>query len=503
MSAGESVRDAWSVESARHRPRLTILIKLLMAFAAPTIALFALFAVVAHEVARADLEAELGKRLEAVAASAAVQIRGKYLVALEAGDEGDRAYLNTLRKLQTVRAATGVAAIHIFDREFISRADTDPEIALGSHYFQAELDRHELSRVFSDGLPVSSVLFTGADGVKYKAGYAPVYASGDQGDIVLALAVDAPAAYFERLADLRRNLLWYGVALTVVVLAISLVMATLITRPVRALVDAAERIGSGDLSAHIGRLSRDEIGFLAETMDHMRKELSARDERMQLMLSGIAHEVRNPLGGIELFAGILRDELADDDDRRSHVQRIEKELGYLKAVVNDFLDYARRPALQLADVALCDLARDVVELVRSDAEKAGLSVTLVEPADGDARAIFARADTGQLRRAVLNLVRNAVQASVDEDDGEVRVALGVRDGRAYVEVQNRGRPLPDEVRARMFEPFYTTREKGTGLGLAFVKEIVDDHRGEIEVESGDRETVFRVLLPDGRRGKRR
>lgn len=498
MSADGSAREAWTVASARHRPRLTILIKLLMAFAAPTVALFALFAVVAHEVASADLEAELGTRLEAVAASAAQQIRGRYLVDLEVGYEDDRAYLNTMRILEDVRAATGVAAIHIFDREFISRADTNPDIALGARYFQAELDRHELARVFDTGAEVSSVLFTGADGKKYKAGYAPVYASKSNRDIVLALGVDAPAEYFERLADLRRSLLWYGVALTLVVLVISLVMATLITRPVRTLVAAAERIGSGDLSAPIGRLSRDEIGFLSETMDQMRRELSARDERMQLMLSGIAHEVRNPLGGIELFAGILRDELDGDDERRGHVRRIEKELGYLKNVVNDFLDYARRSAPQLAAVDLGELAREVVELVRPEAESASLPLACVRAGVDDDDAVFAHADIGQLRRALLNLVRNAVQASVGADDAEVRVAVGQSgEGRprSYIEVYNRGRPLPDEVRERMFEPFYTTREKGTGLGLAFVKEIVDDHRGDIEVETDAATTVFRILLP--------
>jgi signal transduction histidine kinase len=492
-----------------------VLVKLLLAFAVPTVVLFALFAVVAYEVAHDDLEAELGTRLEAIASSAAMQIRGRYLVDLGPGDERDRAYLNTLRKLDAVREATGVARVYVFDRDFLSRADTADQVELGTRYFQAELDRHELTRVFDDGAATSSVLFRGADGALYKAGYAPVQASEKEPEIVLALAVDAPAAFFERLADLRRSLLVYGVVLTLIVLGISVVVATLITRPVRHLVDAAERIGRGDLEAKVTRSSRDEIGFLAETMEAMRRDLRARDVRLQLMLSGIAHEVRNPLGGIELFAGILRDELDPGDERMAHVLRIDKELGYLKTVVNEFLDYARRPAPQLADVDLAELAAEVVELLRAEAETASVTLACAIQApsqDSDAGAtresdsdteadtgqpmpaVAVRADAGQLRRVLLNLVRNAIQASAGVPDGRVGVTVGRARKRGYVEVENRGLPLPDEVRERMFEPFFTTREKGTGLGLAFVNEIVEDHGGEIQVVTGADETRFRVLL---------
>lgn len=474
---------------SRHRPRLTVLAKLLLAFAVPTMVLFTVFAVVAHEVARRDLEAELGTRLAAVAASAAQQIRGKYLVSLGPGDEDDRAHLNARRKLEAVRRATGVARMYIFDRDFASRADTADGVEIGTTYYQAELDRHEIERVFAGGASVSSVLFRGADGELYKAGYAPVRASESDGDIALALGVSAPAAYFARLSALKRSLLLYGALLALIVLSISIVVAALITRPVRHLVEAAERIGRGDLEAPVVRTSSDEIGFLAETMDRMRGDLRARDQRMQLMLSGIAHEVRNPLGGIELFAGILRDELEPGDDRRAHVQRIEKELAYLKAVVDEFLDYARRPAPELGDIDLAELCTDVIELARPEADAAAV------PLSADAAGqVHGRADAGQVRRAVLNLIRNAIQASQGVDSPRVHVTVATEAGRPVIAVSNRGEPIADDVREHMFEPFFTTREKGTGLGLAFVHEIAVEHGGRITVDSAGGETRFRLEL---------
>jgi len=470
--------------------RPTILVKLLLAFALPTVVLFGLFAVVAHEVTRRELDAELGTRLTTAAASAAIQVRGKYLVELGPGDEEDRGYQNALRKLEAVAAATG-ARLYVFDRDFALRAATEPGIAIGTRYFQAELDRHELGRVFTGGAPVASVTFEGADGRMYKAGYAPVRASEDDPAIVLAMAAQAPAGYFARLAELRRSLILWGAVLITVVLAATVMAAALVTRPVRTLAASAERIGAGDLAAPVVIGSRDELGLLAATMDDMRRQLAGRERALQQMLAGIAHEVRNPLAGMALFVGILRDELAEGDERRGHVDRIARELGYLERVVHDFADYARRSRPELAAVDVRDLVDEVTQLVRADADAAGLAVA------SDSDDLRVRADRTQLRRALLNLARNAVQAATGHGGGapQIRLAARRRGDDAVLEVWNRGPEIPDDIRGRMFEPFFTTREKGTGLGLAFVRDIAQDHGGRVEVDSGGGETAFRVILP--------
>ncbi|WP_428263085.1 sensor histidine kinase [Haliangium sp.] len=472
------------------RIRLPLLAKLLAAFLLPTSALFILFAVVAHEVARDQLEAELGTRLSELAATAALDLRGAYLIGLGPGDEDDRAYLRARRTLEAVREATGVARLYIFDSDLRSRLDTSSEVPIGATHYQAALHRHELARVFEGGASISSVLFEGTDGRLYKAGYAPIRDAGSEGEVVLALGADAPAAYFDRLTTLRHSLLVYGVLLAVVVVVIAVLVAARITRPLRGLAAAAARIGRGELGAAVeAPRSRDELGLLAVTMDEMRRELDARNQHLQLMLSGIAHEVRNPLGGIELFAGILRDELDPDDERRRHVERIERELGYLEAVVTDFLDYARRPAPELAELDLAALAHDVVELEQADADRLHLPIHVqAEPAR-------CRADAGQVRRVVLNLIRNALQAATGLDGAEIRVRVGRERDQVVLSVWNPGPPIPDEVRARIFEPFFTTREKGTGLGLAFARETARDHGGAIELDSGDDGTTFRLRLP--------
>ncbi|MEZ4400981.1 MAG: HAMP domain-containing sensor histidine kinase [Kofleriaceae bacterium] len=472
------------------RPRATVMVKLLGAFAVPTLALFALFAVIALEVTRRDLDAELGHRLEAVAAATSTQIRGKYLADLALGDVEDRAYKNVAVKLAAVAEVTG-AHLYVIDRGFVSRADSDPTATVGVRHYRAELDRVELARVFA-GATASSVTFEGDGGRTYKAGYAPIHASETEPAVVLALGVEAPAAYFDRLGDLRTSLVWWGAGLTAVVLAATFLGALVITRPVRSLAAAAARIGAGDLTAPVARTSGDELGVLADTMDAMRRQLAERDAHMQQMLAGIAHEVRNPLAGIQLYAGILREELADDA-RAAHAAKIDREVGYLDRVVRDFLDFARRAAPELGPVDLAQLAAEVVDLVGPEAEAVGLELELAAPAP-----VTVAADAGQLRRVLLNLVHNAVAAAaeVGERGRAVRVTVSAERGHGVLEVWNRGPAIPDEVRARLFEPFFTTREKGTGLGLAFVAEIVRAHHGVVEVDSARGETRFRVILPE-------
>src|SRR5262249_58198322 len=151
----------------------------------------------------------------------------------------------------------------------------------------------------------------------------------------------------------------------------------LITRNIRRLVAAAERIGAGDLREPVRVAAGDELGVLGQTLERMRQQLAERDARTQQMLAGIAHEVRNPLAGMTLFVGILRDELPDDDPRRGHVERIRRELGYLERVVNDFLEYARRPKPELSEEACDEVLAEVAQLTSND----DVAVD-VEPCDG-------------------------------------------------------------------------------------------------------------------------
>jgi signal transduction histidine kinase len=460
-------------------------VKLALAYLVPTAALLIVLSLFSYRSASVELDTELGKRLAGVAAGAGTQVRGRYLVELAPGDENARAYLNTRRKLSALMAATGVARFTVFARDGTTLCDTG-DSPIGAKLYQLELDRSELERLFATGQPVSSTTFRASDGGFFKAGYALVTASEDDPTVIGGIAAIAPADYFSRLGALRGTLITYGAITLALYAAVSILVAVLLSRPIRRLADSAERIGKGDLEARVPVSGHDELATLGLALDDMREALRQRNQRLQMMLAGIAHEVRNPLGGIELYAGILREELDGDPDRRAHVGKIEREVGHLKAVVNDFLEYARRPAPELKDIDLGELVGEIAELSAADAENAGVQLLV------DARPSPARADAAQLRRALLNLVRNALQATARGGS----VSISCTADPPTIRIVDTGKGISPDDQAKIFAPFYTTKEKGTGLGLAFVKEIVSDHGGKLSLESTlGRGTTFTLELP--------
>ncbi|HEX6837173.1 MAG TPA: HAMP domain-containing sensor histidine kinase, partial [Polyangia bacterium] len=362
---------------------------------------------------------------------------------------------------------------------------------IGERYYALDAWQSELRRVFA-GTPTPSVLFRGRDGSFYKSGFAPL--RDDSGAIPFAVGVDGAASFFDDLARFRRTLFAVGAAGALAIVVLSIVVARLLANPIRRLARAAERMGRGDLDDPVRRETNDEIGLVADTMDQMREQLRARDERMQMMLAGIAHEVRNPLGGLELYAGLLRDDLAGDAEKLAHVQRIERELGRLKTIVSDFLEYARRPKPTVGACNVADLLSEVHDIAVAAAKQRNVRVAM--QLDGAAPARVA-GDEGQLRRALVNLAHNAVQACADDGSGEVTLGCARADGEVLVTVRDTGAGIDPELLNKIWTPFYTTKQSGTGLGLAFVRDIARDHGARLAVDSAPgRGTTFTLALPE-------
>jgi signal transduction histidine kinase len=387
------------------------------------------------------------------------------------------------------------ARIYVFDGLRTSRADTRPGVAIGARYYALDADRTELAAVFSAGALQASLLFRGLDGVWYKSGFAPI--RDQHGGVAFAVGVEGAASFYEPLERFRHTLVVMGGMVAAGVVLLSVVMARLFTQPLTRLARAAGRIAEGDLETPVETTSRDEIGRLAETLESMRRALRARDERMKMMLQGIAHEVRNPLSGMELYTGLLRDELAAQPELSAHLRRIELELSHLKTIVGDFLDYARRPRPELAPLDVAPLLGEIRDLALAEAAERRVRLELSAP------EAWARADAVQLRRALLTLAKNAVQACAADGSGEVELKCARAGNEVVVTVRDNGRGLEPGELDRIWTPFYTTKPSGTGLGLAFVREIAREHGARLEVASTPgRGTVFTLALPAGEAGAR-
>jgi signal transduction histidine kinase len=308
------------------------------------------------------------------------------------------------------------------------------------------------------------------------------------------------------------------------IVLVSVLLARSMTGPIDELVVASNRLGRGDLRAAIEMDRKDEFRDLADAFNEMRQNLLDRDEQLQMMLSGIAHEVRNPLGGMELFSGLLAEELEPGSQQADYVKKIQRELGYLGRVVSDFLDYARRQPLELERLAARPFLEEVRNLLSWDLDEQGVSLALGEIPEG----LELTLDERRLRRVLINLLRNAGQAcdrggevkiwalELDGPDAQRIIAEGDYAARAVLNgyvteseswraicIKDSGQGIEADKVEGIFAPFFTTKEKGSGLGLALAQRTVEEHGGAMVVASthraisatGEGGTLMVVLLP--------
>ncbi len=239
-------------------------------------------------------------------------------------------------------------------------------------------------------------------------------------------------------------------------------------------------------------------GTLAERLRWTGGELAAATERanqaermaaLGRLAAGLAHEIRNPLGSIAGSVGLLRSASGLTDEDRQLFDIIQRETGRLNDLVSDMLDLSRPRRPDIASVDVARLARDVVDL----AGASGRSASDVRVRYEGPESLTVRADGAQLKQLLWNLVRNGVQASGPGDDVDVVVRLGPRG--VELAVVDRGAGIDPTAKERLFDAFFTTRSQGTGVGLALVKRIADDHGFAIDVESDAGEgAAFRVFL---------
>jgi signal transduction histidine kinase len=455
-----------------------------LAAALPALASLAAMALLADRLARRALEDELSARLVAAAQAAAATLPAERLARLAPGDERTRTYGNVRARLDALAAATDTR-LFVVRPDRTAPPDSGGRARIGEGVPALERDRLELALAASGRAVASQVLFEGSDGRLYKTGYAPLRDAS--GAVVAVVGADGTAASFATFRAFRRLLALLAVGGAAIGALVAAGAALSVTRPLTRLTDAARRIARGDLETPLWKRKRkDEIGTLRDTLEEMRRALRARDEERETLLAGIAHEVRNPLGALDLFAGLLAEEL-EGRSEASHVLRIRSELAALSKVVEEFLDYARsRPPLR-EPVDLAALLAEAADLAEPLAAARKVSLTV----EGEGAA---RGDREQLRRAVLNLLRNAVEAAPAASEVEVRARADARE--AVVEVSDRGAGLGPAARAGLFRPFFTTKERGTGLGLALAKKVADAHGGTLALLDRDGGgTVARLVVP--------
>jgi len=316
-------------------------------------------------------------------------------------------------------------------------------------------------------------------------------------------------------AGMKTRTLWTFLLITAVGMAMAIVVAFFlaagVTRPLRRLVSAAQRMAEGDLEQRIAADSNDEIGELSRTFNLMASSIRERDEqlkrRTQQMLmksdrlatigqlaAGVAHEINNPLGGILVYSHLLLEDPAIQGTARENLGKIVNETTRCKKIVKGLLDFARQSKPEKKPVDVNEILASSLGLVEKQALFQDIKVTR----NLDDGLPGLEADLAQLQQVFLNVIINAAEAM----NGRGSLTVGTRfsgDGKhVEIEFTDTGCGISGENMRRLFEPFFTTKDggRGTGLGLAISYGIIGGHNGTIDVKSEvGKGTTFIVRLP--------
>jgi signal transduction histidine kinase len=301
----------------------------------------------------------------------------------------------------------------------------------------------------------------------------------------------------------------YTLLVLLLATAVTVILVWRFTRPITNLSKAARQVALGDLSVRVSDAHRtDEIGELAAQFNEMIGELAkTRELEAQLqeseksavvgrLGSAIAHEIKNPLNYINLTLDHLRAKFAPENDEKKAdfnklTSQLKAEVARINQQINDFLSYSRPTRANLQPTNVRKAIEDSLKIVEPQAAECDIRISVIER---EAVPLIL-GDAEFLRSVFNNLFINATHA-MEASGGNLSVIVSPDEDFVKIEVADTGTGITEENKAKVFEPYFSTKETGTGLGLAIVKKVVDIHNGTIDMESKEGEgTRFTVRLP--------
>ncbi len=287
----------------------------------------------------------------------------------------------------------------------------------------------------------------------------------------------------------------YSVAAVGILLAIaaSFWIAARISRPVEQLAAAAADVAAGNWDTQVKITSHDEVGRLADSFNHMTRQLLEQRDRLvqservaawRELARRLAHELKNPLFPLQITVeNLVRSRSLPpqefDEVFGESAKTLAAEIDNLKNIIGRFSDFSKMPKPQLQEVDIKQAMRRVAELYQPALAQREPPIALRSECGEE--ALFVSADPDLLHRALSNLVLNAMDAM--PTGGSVTMCAGRRENFVQIRVSDNGAGLTPEECARLFTPYYTTKQHGTGLGLAIVQSVISDHGGTIAVQS--------------------
>lgn len=251
--------------------------------------------------------------------------------------------------------------------------------------------------------------------------------------------------------------------------------------------------------------SNDEFRIIADSINNLSRKLynynrqiaklqedmikSAKLAVVGQMSAGLAHEIRNPLSSIKMMSQILRSRYSDGREGAEEINTILEEIDRINSLVKDLLEFSKPGPMHFSKHDINILIQNTVKQHRYNIEHQNIKIEY--SLDPHLPAVYI--DGEKLKICFINFIINAIQAM--PEGGVLSVSTEGKNNELVIEIRNNGKMIPEKDLKKIFDPFYTTKKDGTGLGLALSRLIIERHYGKIEVSSTEKETLFRVVLP--------
>jgi signal transduction histidine kinase len=342
-------------------------------------------------------------------------------------------------------------------------------------------------------------------GLEYLSAYVPFVNSENK----LLAYLNLP--YFTRQDELTSEITNLVVAIVNILVLLSLLSFTIavflsnkLTLPLRLLQESFTRVSLNSTNEKISYKARDEIGSLVNEYNKMvdqlttSAELLAKSERetaWREMAKQIAHEIKNPLTPMRLSIQHLQRSVIDKKENwEEQFSRLSKmlieQIDDLSAIATEFSNFAKMPSARNEKLNLAKVLRDICDLF-GNTENLSIQVETDEADD-----LFVYADREQISRVFMNLIKNAIQSLIETREGKLQIILEENGGTAFIYFRDNGKGIPEEIRDKLFQPNFTTKSGGMGMGLAIVESILKNAGGRVYYETElNKGSVFIVELP--------
>lgn len=339
----------------------------------------------------------------------------------------------------------------------------------------------------------------------YLSGYVPVF--NHENELLGYLNIlhfDQRNVFEDQLKQFFVAILNVFMLLLVLSILVALMVSSWLTSPLMLLKKSFSQLELGKNSSQINYKAKDEIGSLVAEYNHKLSELaeaaaklaqSERESAWREMAKQVAHEIKNPLTPMKLSVQHLQRVFDPNDPKaKERIERVTnsliEQIDALTHIANEFSNFAKLPQPVMAEIDLIDLTKAVVALFDND-DHVTVKLELNAP-----EAIFVNADKEMILRVLNNLVSNGIQAVALNVKPAIVISIESDEQFCYVRISDNGSGIPKEQIQTIFEPYFTTKSTGTGLGLAMVKQIIENHGGSIEIEkTSESGTTVLFILP--------